>query len=156
MFDRIQDKKHLIAAYRGGLNNPIDFFIKFFEFDHNKQKREELDSLFHDSCDTDTGEKKRPTMGFHRRAGIFGYSYIGKEFKKVDASECGYQSEKIGQSQVAVGLGLESILVVEIENSDQGRSDDGGHVAPSSRGITRILSQIRGIEKWCWIIFDVD
>ncbi len=42
-------------------------------------------------------------MGFHRRAGIFGYSYIGKEFEKVDASECGYQSEKIGQSQAKAG-----------------------------------------------------
>jgi len=60
-----------------GINDPIDFFIKLFEPEHNQKKRKELECLFNDSGDADAIEKKEPTMGFHQSAGIFRDSQIG-------------------------------------------------------------------------------
>lgn len=136
------------------VDDAIDFFIEFSEPENNKKKRKILERFFNDPCDTDAVDEKGPTMGFHQSAWIFRDSQIGEELKKMDTGKCGHQSEEIGQSQVAQGLGLEPVLIVKVDHPDQRRGYYGGHIDPGSHGIMLILSQTGEIEKWRSIICD--
>jgi len=73
-------------------------------------------------------------VGFHQNAWIFGDSQIGEELEKIHTSECGHQSEEIGQSQVAPWFGLKPVLVMKIDDPNQCRGYNGGYIDPSSHG----------------------
>jgi hypothetical protein len=88
-------------------------------------------------------------MGYHQSAGIIRYSQIGEELEKVHTGERRHQSEEIGQSQVTPRLWMEPILVVKIDNPDQSRGDDGGHIDPGSHGNQKnTITNLQNFKSW--------